>query len=129
MIIISKQSKPRKIIDLLLTFFGWLFLIVFLYNFSSHFERNLDFTFLELNLANANSILLITIGVVITSAAALSWWSSYNKRKFGHLKRRTFPPQTNPKEIAQYFQLKEDELKRIQNEKYIEQSNSEASSL
>jgi poly-beta-1,6-N-acetyl-D-glucosamine biosynthesis protein PgaD len=129
MIINSKQSKPRKIIDLFFTFFGWLFLILFLYNFSSHFERNINFTFLELNLANANSILLITILVVITSAAALSWWSSYNKRKFGHLKRRTFPQQTSPTEIAEYFQLEEYELKKIQNEKFIEQSNSEASSL
>ncbi len=126
MIIISKQSKPRKLIDLLLTFFGWLFLILFIYNFSSHFERNLEFSILELNLNNANSILLITIGVAITNAAALSWWSSYNKRKFGHLKRRTFPKPTSPKEMAEYFQVKEDVLKRFQNEIYLEPKDSEA---
>jgi poly-beta-1,6-N-acetyl-D-glucosamine biosynthesis protein PgaD len=122
MIIHSKQSKLRKAIDLLFTFFGWLFLTVFLYNFISHFERNIDFKFHELNLANANSILLITILVVITSAAALSWWSSYNKRRFGHLKRRTFPPQTNRKELAEYFQVSENELKIIQIDSYIERN-------
>ncbi|MBT2684197.1 poly-beta-1,6-N-acetyl-D-glucosamine biosynthesis protein PgaD [Bacillus sp. ISL-37] len=122
MIINSKQSKPRKIIDLLFTFFGWLFLTVFLYNFISQFERNIDFKFHELNLANANSILLITILVVITSVAALSWWSSYNKRRFGHLKRRTFPPQTNRKELAEYFQVSENELEIIQIDSYIERN-------
>ncbi|MBT2678785.1 poly-beta-1,6-N-acetyl-D-glucosamine biosynthesis protein PgaD [Bacillus sp. ISL-35] len=122
MIINSKQSKPRKTIDLLFTFFGWLFLILFLYNFSSHFDRDLDFTFLELNLDNANSILLITFLVVITSAVALSWWSSYNKRKFGPLKRRTFPPQTNEKDLAEYFQLTEVELEIIKKDSYIERT-------
>jgi poly-beta-1,6-N-acetyl-D-glucosamine biosynthesis protein PgaD len=122
MIIHSKQSKPRKAIDLLFTFFGWLFLTLFLYNFISHFELNIDFKFLELNLANANSILLITIFVVITSAAALSWWSSYNKRRFGHFKRRTFPPQTNRKELAEYFQVSENELEIIQIDSYIERN-------
>jgi poly-beta-1,6-N-acetyl-D-glucosamine biosynthesis protein PgaD len=120
MIINSKQSKPRKIIDLIFTFFGWLFLLLFLHNFISHFERKLDFTFFELNLANANSILLITMLVVFTSAVALTWWSSYNKRKYGKLNRRTFPHQTSPKEIAEYFQVNEDELTRIQIDQYIE---------
>lgn len=122
MIINSKQSKPRKIIDLFFTFFGWVFLILFLYNFSSHFDRDLDFTILELNLDNANSILLFTFLVVITSAAALSWWSSYNKRKFGHLKRRTFPPQTNEKDLAEYFQVTEVELENIKKDSYIERN-------
>lgn len=122
MIINSKQSKPRKIIDLLFTFFGWLFLTLFLYNFISHFESNIDFKFLELNLANANSILLITILVVITNVAALSWWSLYNKRRFGHLKRRTFPPQTNDKELAEYFQVSENELESIKINNYIERN-------
>lgn len=122
MIINSKQSKPRKILDLLLTFFGWVFLALFLYNFITYFEGSLDFTFLELNLANANSILLITVLVVITSAAFLSWWSSYNRRKYGPLKRRTFPPQTSEKELGEYFQVTEDELRSIQNSNYIERS-------
>lgn len=122
MIINSKQSKPRKIIDLLFTFFGWLFLTLFLYNFISHFESNIDFKFLELNLANANSILLITILVVITNVAALSWWSSYNKRRFGHLKRRALPPQTNDKELAEYFQMSENELESIKIDNYIERN-------
>ncbi|WHX40290.1 poly-beta-1,6-N-acetyl-D-glucosamine biosynthesis protein PgaD [Mesobacillus sp. AQ2] len=122
MIINSKQSKPRKIIDLFFTFFGWLFLILFLYNLSSHFERNLDFTFLELNLDNANSILLFTFLVGITSAASLSWWSTYNRRKYGHLKRRTFPPQTNEKDLAEYFQMTEVELETIKKGSYIERN-------
>jgi poly-beta-1,6-N-acetyl-D-glucosamine biosynthesis protein PgaD len=122
MIINSKQSKPRKIIDLFFTFFGWLFLALFLYNFISHFESKLDLTFVELNLANANSILLITFLLVITSVAALSWWSAYNKRKYGHLKRRTFPPLTGGKELAEYFLMAENDLDLIKNENYIERN-------
>jgi poly-beta-1,6-N-acetyl-D-glucosamine biosynthesis protein PgaD len=122
MVINSKQSKPRKIIDILLTFFGWVFLTLFLYNFITHFEGTLDFTFLELKLANANSILLITLFVVITSAAFLNWWSSYNRRKYGPLKRRTFPSQTSEKELAEFFEITEEEIRVIQDNKYNERN-------
>lgn len=120
MIINSKQTNPRKIIDILLTFFGWMFLALFLYNFITHFNVTVDFTFLELNLANANSILLITVFVVITSASFLSWWSSYNRRKYGPLKRRTFPRPTSEKELGELFELTEGEIREIQNHKYYE---------
>ncbi|MBT2661714.1 poly-beta-1,6-N-acetyl-D-glucosamine biosynthesis protein PgaD [Bacillus sp. ISL-45] len=120
MIINNKQSRPRKIIDLLFTLFGWAFLALFLYNIITYFEGTLDFTFLELNLANANSIMLITILVVIISAAFLSWWSSYNRCKYGALKRRTFPPQACGKEMAEYFQVTEDEHMNIRESNYID---------
>ncbi|GAM16286.1 poly-beta-1,6-N-acetyl-D-glucosamine biosynthesis protein PgaD [Mesobacillus selenatarsenatis] len=122
MIINSKQSNPRKIIDILLTFFGWMFLALFLYNFITHFNVTVDFTFLELNLANANSILLITVFLVITSAAFLSWWSSYNRRKYGPLKRRTFPRATSEKELGELFELTEGEVREIQYYKYYERN-------
>ncbi len=119
MIINNKQSKPRKLIDLLFTLFGWAFLALFLYNFITHYEGTMNFIFLELNLANANSIILITILVVILSAAFLSWWSSYNRRKYGPLKRRNFPPQTGEKELAEYFQVTEVEHINIRESNYI----------
>ena len=122
MIINNKQSKPCIIIDLLFTLFGWAFLVLFLYNFTMRFERKLNFKFLELNLANANSILLITILVVFTSAAALSWWSSYNKRKYGQLKRRSFQPKTSEKELAEYYQVTKDELKHMQENTFIDRN-------
>lgn len=122
MIVNVRQSKLRKIIDILLTFFGWVFLAVFLYNLITHFNGHLDFKFYVLSLANANTILLITFLVIFASAASLGWWSSYNRRKYGHLKRRTFPSQASEKELAEYFQVTEEELRKIQNDDYIERN-------
>jgi poly-beta-1,6-N-acetyl-D-glucosamine biosynthesis protein PgaD len=79
---------------------------------------NLRFYFL--NLSNANAILNFTLLLVVISAASLSLWSSYNKRKYGGLRRRSFPQPTEDKEIAEYFEKTEAELKDLQNDRYVE---------
>lgn len=120
MIIHFKQSKFRKILDILLTIFGWIFLTFFLYYFIIHVDGSLNFKFYLLNLSNANGIILFTFFITVVSAVSLCWWSAYNKRKYGSLNRRKFPRDANNKEIAEYFQLTVEEVTRIQNDKYIE---------
>jgi poly-beta-1,6-N-acetyl-D-glucosamine biosynthesis protein PgaD len=120
MIINIKQSKLRKSLDLLLTIFGWIYLILFLFNFATHLNTNLNLRFYYLNLSNANAILIFTFLILVISSAALIGWSSYNKRKYGFLKRRNFPETANVKEISEYFQITEEELRLIQNSNYFE---------
>jgi len=120
MIINIKQSKFRKSLDLLLTIFGWIYLFLFLYNFATHLDTKLNLRFYYLNLSNANAILIFTFLFLVISSAALVWWSSYNKRKYGFLKRRKFPESANDKEISEYFQITEEELRLIQNSNYFE---------
>lgn len=120
MIINIKQSKFRKSLDLLFTILGWIFLFLFVYNFVAHFNTKLNVRFYYLNLSNANAILNFTFLLFVISFSVLSWWSYYNKRKYGFLKRRKFPESANDKEISDFFQISEEELRLIQDSRYVE---------
>lgn len=120
MIINIKQSRYRKTLDIFLTIFGWIFLTLFFINFISHLNSKLNLRFYLLSLSNANAILIFTFSAIVVSSTSLLWWSSYNKRKYGYLRRRKFPPRTNSEEIAEYFQISKIELRKIYDEKYIE---------
>ncbi|MFD0826305.1 poly-beta-1,6-N-acetyl-D-glucosamine biosynthesis protein PgaD [Neobacillus sp. M.A.Huq-85] len=115
-----KKSKFRRVLDFLFTFFGWIFLILFCYNFITRLNSKLNLRFYFLNLSNANAILNFTFILVVICAATLSLWSFYNKRKYGGLRRRSFPQPTEDKEIAEYFQKTEEEIKLLQNDRYVE---------
>ncbi|WHY91638.1 poly-beta-1,6-N-acetyl-D-glucosamine biosynthesis protein PgaD [Neobacillus cucumis] len=120
MIITIKKSKFRKILDFLFTLLGWIFLFLFLYNFITHLNSKLNLRFYFLNLSNADAVVIFTFLLILMSAAVLGFWSFYNKRKYGALRRRSFPEPVNDKEIAEYFQKTETELKLLQNDKYVE---------
>lgn len=120
MIINGKQTKFRKGLDLLLTILGWIFLFLFLYNFVTHLNNKLSLRFYILNLSNANAILFFTFLILVISFSSLSWWSAYNKSKYGLLNRRRFPQPANDKEISEYFGITEEELRLFQNGKYLE---------
>lgn len=120
MIISVKQSKARKLMDIILTLLGWLFLITFLYNLVLHFEFKISFQFNSLSINSTNSILLFTIMTILISAVALVGWLSFNKRRYGSLKRRKFPGSVHAKEIAVSFQVTEEEVNRFQEQRYID---------
>lgn len=120
MIINIKQSKFRKSLDFLLTITGWIFLLLFLHNFLNHLNSHLSMKFYLLALSSADAIVIFTICILGISAALLVWWSFYNKRKYGSLKRRRFPQPANDKEVADYFKKNEDEIGLLQNDRYID---------
>lgn len=120
MVINIKQKKVRKLIDFIITIFGWLFLLAFLYNMIRLFDIRLNLQFYSLNLVNANAIVLFTIFALVASATALVWWSTFNKRKYGPLKRRKFPTDTDNKDVAEFFNVSNTEVETYQKDKYVE---------
>ncbi|MFC4802128.1 poly-beta-1,6-N-acetyl-D-glucosamine biosynthesis protein PgaD [Neobacillus sp. GCM10023253] len=120
MIIHFNRSKARKCLDILLTILGWLFLLIFLYYFIIHFGSEFSLRFYWLSISNANAIVNFTILYSVLITLSLLWWSTYNKWKYGSLNRRTFPEPAHNHEIASYFQLTEEEIERVQNDKYVE---------
>lgn len=120
MIINIKQTKIRKSLDLLLTIFGWIYLFLFLYNFVTHLTIKLNLKFYILNLSNANAIVFFTLLILVISSAILAGWSAYNKSKYGFLNKRRFPQPANDKEISEYFEITEEELRLFQSGKYLE---------
>ncbi|WP_066303528.1 poly-beta-1,6-N-acetyl-D-glucosamine biosynthesis protein PgaD [Bacillus sp. FJAT-29814] len=120
MIIKVQQSRIRTFIEFLITLFGWFFLLLFLYNVSLHFQTRLNYRFYLLNLSNTNSIMLFTFFSFAIATGSMMWWSSYNKRKYGPLKRRKFPLPTDNQEISAYFQISEEDVKRNQDSRYVE---------
>lgn len=120
MIITGKQKRLRRVVEYIITLFGWLFLLGFLYNMIRLFKINLNLQFYSLNLVNANAIILFTFITLLISTLTLLWWSSFNKRKYGSLKRRNFPPVTASNEIAQLYSVKEEDIIRYQEDQYVE---------
>lgn len=122
MIIQVKQSKTRNAIDLIVTTLGWCFLALFLLNLFRHFRLGFNYQFYVLNLNNTNAILLFTLLSLFIFGSILSGWSFYNKRKFGHLRRRKFPKSASEKEVAAVFLTSEEEVLSLQKETYVERS-------
>lgn len=120
MVIKMKQSKPRILLDIVVTTFAWVFLILFFYNLFTHFHSRLSFKFYLLDLSNSNAIVIFTGISLLLSSITLAFWSYYNKQKYGPLNRRQFPQPTTQKEMAESFQKTESEVKVFQNNKYVE---------
>ncbi|WP_144481566.1 hypothetical protein, partial [Cytobacillus oceanisediminis] len=74
-----KEWKGGKMMDVFLSFLGWVFVMLLLYKLSCEFEGKVDLSFVELNLENGNWILLLRLVVGMRSGGWLSWWSSYNR--------------------------------------------------
>jgi len=120
MIIQGENSKRRRFMEIVLTAFGWLFLLVFLYVLGTTMKWTPSGKLYSLTLANANIIIFIGISVVAMSFIGLILWGEYNKRRFGQLQRRTFPESTTLNEMADYYSLKTDEVLQLQEKKYVE---------
>jgi poly-beta-1,6-N-acetyl-D-glucosamine biosynthesis protein PgaD len=119
LIIQQRASKLRKSIEVIFTLAGWGFLAVFLFNLATHFQRRLSFAFYTLTISNTGAIVLFTLLTLIIGTGTLLYWSHYNKKKFGGLTRRKPPEPVTTKEIAEFFQLTESDVEKLQNEKYI----------
>lgn len=114
------SRHKRKYIELLITIFGWAFLVVFLYNLLTNIELAFNLKFYQLGIFNSNAIILFTIFVLIIIFSSLTSWSSYNRKKFGPLTRRTFPENTKIEEISAAFNIPENEIEKMKEQRWID---------
>lgn len=126
-IIDGKQKKKFKIIEWIFSVFGWILmlgyliqiiasLIVWGFSLSNFYDK----LFMIGNLENTIKIILATILISLILFIVMYVWGKYNFKRFAHLRRRKFPEDIKPEELAKYFNLSVEEIKKMQNDKKIE---------
>ncbi|MFE8695772.1 poly-beta-1,6-N-acetyl-D-glucosamine biosynthesis protein PgaD [Cytobacillus sp. FJAT-53684] len=120
MLVQNKPSRIRKIVGMVITALGWLFLLLFLIVLGSSMSFEWNSQFFKLSFANMNAIILFTCLIIVLSFLGLHLWGKYNKRRYGHLNRRTFPNQTDLDEIAKYYSISSSEILQLQEENFID---------
>lgn len=126
-IIDGKQKRKFKIIENFFSLFGWTLMLGYLiqivaslivWGFSlSNFYTEL---FMIKNIEKTIRIILITVLISVILFIVMYIWGKYNFNKFAHLRRRKFPKDTTPDDLAEYFNLPIDEIAKMQNDKKIE---------
>ncbi|WP_078552727.1 poly-beta-1,6-N-acetyl-D-glucosamine biosynthesis protein PgaD [Bacillus alkalicellulosilyticus] len=120
MIISIKKTRVRKIVESICTGLGWLFLLFFIYTLLTYVKPEFNYQFYVIAISNSNSIIIFTGFVFLMMFIMLISWGTYNKLRYGPLNRRAFPADTQLEEVATYFELTEEEVTKIQEERYIE---------
>lgn len=126
-IIDGKQKKKLKLIENFFSLFGWTLMLGYLiqivaslivWGFSlSNFYIEL---FMIRNIEKTLRIILITVLISVILFIIMYIWGKYNFNKFAHLRRRKFPKDTTPDDLAEYFNLPIDEILKMQSDKKIE---------
>lgn len=60
-----------------------------------------------------------TLYIAIVSFIIMIGWKMYNIKRFGGLKRRTYPKDTTIEELVEFFKISEDKIREMQNSKII----------
>lgn len=126
-IIDGKQKKKIKIIENFFSLFGWTLMLGYLIQIVASlivWAFSLSNFYIELfmikNIEKTIRIILITVLISVILFIVMYIWGKYNFNKFAHLRRRKFPKDTTPNDLAEYFNLPIDEIIKMQNDKKIE---------
>jgi len=126
-IIDGKQKKKFKIIENFFSLFGWTLMLGYLIQIIGSlivWAFSLSNFYIELfmirNIEKTLRIILITVLISVILFIIMYIWGKYNFNKFAHLRRRKFPKDTTPNDLAEYFNLPIDEILKMQNDKKIE---------
>ena len=125
-IIINGQSPLwRLMIDVLLTCFFWIyslliatFFISAAFNFNNAVTRLMNDSFNTDN-GDIRLLLLIAAGIFILFSISLSLNRIYNIKRFGSLKRRTYPRSTSMEELVGLNLVDEATIWQLQENNYI----------
>lgn len=91
----------KKLAENIVTILLW---IGFLYSAEKYIEINL---------------VIKTLYTAVVSFIIMIGWKVYNLKRFGKLKRRTYPENTTINDLVEFFKINEDRIKEIQNSKVI----------
>lgn len=125
LIITGNRSTWRFITDVTLTLFFWAYtLLVITFFLSSILGVNTPLTRilnLSFNTTNSQVRVLILIGLIVFICfyALLSVNRFYNKKRFGSLNRRTYPPAVTRDELISLQLIDSDTINLLQKENYI----------
>ena len=123
----TKQVWWKRLIEVVLTVVGWLYMLVYwAYMMYGIFRDALGYPVKELfiydmaMLKTTEHYFYIMGIVIMIELAALIIWKEYNRNRFGKKNRRKFKPDTDEREIDEFFELEPELSNKLHNHKYIE---------
>lgn len=125
-VIDGKQVWWKKILEIIFTSLAWGFILIYLfyiiYGFICLATGHTPFTFWIYNvemLMETKNLLYVTFIILLVEIVVMIFWKEYNRIKFGKLRRRTFKPDVSLKQMAEFFDIPEQALKRMQQSKVL----------
>lgn len=127
MIIDGRQKKGKKGLEMLVTIMGWTYMLSAMTQISFTLLMwvvNIFFASNQLLLQNdmdkTVKVISVTIATAIFSFIILFYWSEYNYRRFGRLRRRRFASPVSNEELASFFNITEEQIQQMQQSKWTE---------
>lgn len=126
-IIKNRQKKWKKVIEYILTLLGWLYILVYLvYVIYGIIAVKLGLPLFEISMYNRGMLaetermfFILFVGSLIITLWLICW-RQYNFRRFGKKDRRKFPKDVTDEDLAEYFKLEPEEIKKLKSQKVIE---------
>lgn len=125
-LIYGRQKKWKKVIEWILTIVCWFIIFTFV---GYYIYGNLAikkgwklFEIFYLNrrmIAELNRYCFIAFIAFLILVVFLIFWKNYNYHRFGKLHRRKFRPDVNNQELSEMFELDNEFIEKMQNERYI----------
>ncbi len=125
-LIYGRQKGYKKVIEWLLTFFGWFVLLVYagylIYGslairYSWPLPEFLFFT-KEMVLLIQQYFFILFIALLIATVLLIIW-KNYNYYRFGKMHRRSFRPDVTNEELCETFELDLETVTRLQQERMV----------
>lgn len=125
-LIYDQQTGWKKVIEWIITMIGWLVLLSYvgylIYGvLAIHYNWYLpEFLFFTREMIETvkHYFYILFIGFLII-CLFLIFWKNYNIRKYGKLHRRKFKPAVTNEELLEMFELEEETLSRLQNDRVV----------
>ncbi|MGN0495837.1 MAG: poly-beta-1,6-N-acetyl-D-glucosamine synthase [Lachnospiraceae bacterium] len=123
-IIDGNQVWWKKVLEALFTCFAWAFILVYVaYVIYGVLCQAMGYTPVSVWIYNADvlqeskHLLYVTFVIVLIEIVVMIFWKEYNRRKYGSLNRRTFKPDASIEQIAEFFDMKKADIRKMQNDK------------
>lgn len=129
MIVKTRRSWFREVIIVILTAVAWLYCLGVIYFFVDslfgldHRIPRLIRGYFQTDSDDVRKFVFFVALMYVLIFMMLLTWSIYNKRKFGGLKRRKYPPQTTDQEILALGMMDKDVFEKIKTAKRTQFQN------
>lgn len=129
-IIDGRQNKIKRFFEIILSVIGWLYIVVYVvYIIYGMIAKLFRLPVIKIGIYNDYMIIetmsyfKILFIVILISIIIIAFWRFYNAKRYGKMKRRSFPKASNNTELSEYFNIDESVVVRMQNEKIITLEN------
>ena len=125
LIIVGNSSVGRLFFDIVMTLFFWIYTLVVIFYFASAIvdynnplSRLLSSSFKITNI-EIRILILTAVNLFITFYVTLSINRIYNRRRFGSLARRIYPPEVTRNDLIALQLVDAETIEKLQTQSYL----------